>query len=329
MVKAQPLVRGRAGARAARAGRGLAALTLAVALSACAVGGPVPFAQPSGYALSGPALAGHDGAPLALSVWRPEGPPRAAILAVHGFGDYAPSTFAEAAAAWAAEGVEVWAYDQRGFGRNASRGAWPGVDALIDDFAAAAAQVRAARPDLPLTAVGHSMGGGVVLAALGEGRAPQVDAAVLAAPAIAGGDRIGPLSRAGAWALTAVLPDRRWTGEGLVQFQASDDIDLLRRMASDPLYIGDPSAREILGLIRLMDRAAAAAPAASAPILVLHGAKDELIEEADVRAVAGRAPELTGVVVYPEGWHLLFGDLQKRAVWADVAAFALAQGGGS
>lgn len=295
------------------------------------MGGPAPLVAPASFApveaASRLTVAGRDGAPLALSVWPADGEARAVILAVHGFGDYGPSTFGEAAQDWAAQGIEVWAYDQRGFGRNRDRGAWPGVDALVEDFSAVAAQVRAARPDLPLTAVGHSMGAGVVLAALGEGLAPGVDAAVLAAPAIAGGARIGPFARAGAWALTAALPDRRWSGEGLVSFQASDDIDLLRRMAADPLYLGQPSAREIMGLIRVMDRAAAAAPRAAAPVLALHGAKDELVAERDVRAVAALAPGLTGVTVYPGGWHLLFGDLQKRVVWADVAAFALAQAG--
>jgi len=259
--------------------------------------------------------------------WPAEGvaAPRAVILAVHGYGDHAESAFGEVAAYWAASGVAVRAYDQRGFGANPDRGIWPGPDALIDDLAAIAARTAAEHPpQTPLIVLGHSMGGGIVLAALGEGRLPDAEGVVLAAPAIAGGDRVSPLSRAGAWALAAVAPDRRFTGDGLVSFQASDNLEALRRLAADPLYIGDPNAREILGLVRVMDRAAAAAPAAEAPSLVLIGEKDELVEPDDIRAVAERLPGPVELRSYPEGWHLLFRDLQKRRVWADVRDWTLA-----
>jgi acylglycerol lipase len=324
MAETQPVVRGRNGSRAARARRGAAALTLALLLGACAVGGALAPAAPLGFAEaeSGGAdsLPGAAG-PLTASVWRPDGPPRAVVLAVHGYGDHAHGTYAEAAEYWAERGIAVYAYDQRGFGRNPDRGYWPGVDGLVADFAAVAAALRAAYPDLPLIAVGHSMGGGVVLAAVGEDRAPGVDAAVLAGPAINGSAQAGPLSRMAAWGTAAVLPDRRWTGEGLVSFQASDDIALLRRMAADPLHINTPSARELLGLIRLMDRAEAAAGRAAIPMLVLHGERDQLVSLQGVRGAAERmgAP----LTVYPDGWHLLFGDLQKGVVWRDVADFAL------
>lgn len=266
---------------------------------------------------------GADGAPLALSRWAPDGPARALLLAVHGFGDYGASAFEEAATFWAAQGVEVWAYDQRGFGRNASRGAWPGAGALIGDFAAVARQARAARPGLPIVALGHSMGGGVVLAAVGEGRAPQVDRVILAAPAIAGGAAIPPLARAFAWGAAGLAPDRRLTGEGLVRVRASDNLDALRRLRDDPVYLRGASPREIAGLIRVMDRAAAAAPGVAAPVLLLLGEKDAVTPPAPAaRAAAAIAGPVTQVR-YRDGWHLLLRDLARQTVWRDVAAFTL------
>ena len=35
----------------------------------------------------------------------------------------------------------------------------------------------------------------------------------------------------------------------------------------------------------------------------------------------------TQVIEYPEGWHLLFRDLQAETVWKDVAEWTLAQSG--
>ena len=128
---------------------------------------------------------------------------------------YGPLTFAEAARYWAGRGIDVYAPDQRGFGANASRKRWPGTDALVADAVAAAAMVRSRHPGLPLVVVGHSMGGGVALAAAAAGM--DADALVLAGPAIAGGDAMNPIYRVGGWALGAVAPDKRWTGAGIVK----------------------------------------------------------------------------------------------------------------
>src|SRR6185503_9662832 len=121
---------------------------------------------------------------------------QAAILALHGFGDASDLTFAPAAEAWSARGIAVYALEQRGFGANASRQRWPGVEALVDDAKAAAREVRRRSPGVPLVVVGHSMGGGVALIAAAEGM--DADALVLAGPAIAGGPALSEVARGAA-----------------------------------------------------------------------------------------------------------------------------------
>ena len=307
--------------------RGAAALCLILALSACAVGGPLTDAglesgletgQQTGQETK-PGAPGNvladNGTPLATSRWEAE-EPRAILLALHGYGDYGPSTFAEAGAFWAEQGITTIAYDQRGFGRNASRGVWPGADGLIADLEAVARQVRGAHPCLPLGVLGHSMGGGVVLAA-----APglEADGIVLAAPAIWGGAELNPLHRLASWSAAALVPERRFTGEGVVRIQASDNIEALRALGRDPLYLSPPSAREIFGLVRVVDRAEAAAEKAGLPALMLLGERDQILPFAAVERVFARLPGPRRVIRYPEGWHLLFRDLQAERVWRDVA----------
>jgi alpha-beta hydrolase superfamily lysophospholipase len=290
-------------------------------IAGCAVGGPLPSPVGASAPVSVEVVPGAGGAPLAASVW-PTGRVRAVLLAVHGFGDYGPSTFSAAAAHWAERGITTYAYDQRGFGRNASRGVWPGADRLIDDLVAVAEAVRARHPCRPLVVVGHSMGGGIAMAA--ALRLP-VEGVVLAAPAIWGGANLNPLHRAAAWSLAATMPDRRLTGGGLVRIQASDNLAALRRLAVDPVYLRAPSAREILGLVRISDRAAEAAPRVRVPALMLLGARDQIVPGAAVERVFAQVQGLARVIHYPEGWHLLFRDLQAPRVWTDVADWSLAR----
>lgn len=305
--------------------RRAASLLSAALLAACAVGGPLP--APPGEAASNPApethIEGAGGAPLALSHWPAKGAARAVILGVHGFGDYGPSTFEPAAEHWAARGIATFAYDQRGFGRNPSRGHWPGAEALVADLRAVTRQIRARHPCLPLIVAGHSMGGGVTLAAAAE--ALPADGLILAAPAVWGGEQMNSAHRLLAWAAAAVAPDRRFSGKGVVSIQASDNLPLLRALARDPYYLSRPSPRELLGLVRVADLAARAADDVRLPALLLLGEKDEIVPNDSVREVFARLDGPRRVISYAEGWHLLFRDLQAERVWRDVADWALSE----
>ncbi|WP_340110409.1 alpha/beta fold hydrolase [Pikeienuella sp. HZG-20] len=297
--------------------KAVSAALLLILLGACA-GGPSAPQRPLAPAhVEAGAIVG--GARLALSSWAPEGRPRAVILALHGFADYGPSTFAGAASFWARRGFLTYAYDQRGFGRNESRGQWPGAARLVVDFREVAALIRARHPGLPLFVIGHSMGGAVALAGFGEGVA--ADGLVLAAPAVWGGDRLPARYRAAAWTAALLFPDHRWTGDGVITIQASDNIPLLIKLGRDPLYLSAPSSRELLGLVRLMDAAVAAAPRVCAPVLTLYGEKDQVAPKEAVLAAHDALSGPKTLRLYEEGWHLLFRDLDARRVWRDVAAW--------
>lgn len=299
-----------------------AAFACLILLAACA-GGPKGEAPPLGAAtVTETAIAG--GETLALDHWAPDRQePHAIILALHGFGDYGPSTFGAAAKAWAGAGIAVYAYDQRGFGRNQTRANWPGAARLISDFTDITAALRARHPNVPLFALGHSMGGGVALAGVGEGAA--VDGLILAAPAVWGGDNLNFAYRAAAWTGALIAPEKRWSGEGIVRIQATDNIEALRALSRDEVILRRPSSREFLGLIRLMDRAVAAAPKVAPPTLMLYGEKDQVTPKRPMMAAYEALPGEKTLKLYPEGWHLLFRDLQAKVVYSDVAEWVAQQ----
>lgn len=259
---------------------------------------------------------------IALSEWAQEGELRGVILAVHGYGDHGTSTFEVAAKDWTPLGIRTYAYDQRGFGRNPSNSDWPGSDALIDDLAKITDLIRQKHPDIPLTLVGHSMGGGVIAAALGEGRV-KPDRAVLLAPALWGGENLSPFLRAVAHTANLFFPNKRWTGDGIVSIQASDNIEMLRGLGRDPLYVRNPSSREFVGLIRIMDRAVSSAPNVTTPLLVAFGKNDEVVPEESIKAVF---ENFSGPKEYRKietGWHMLLRDLEGKIVRDLVASFVL------
>lgn len=325
-------------------------VAMAILIGTGCAGGPLGEVRPLGEARLEPdAVSG--GERLALSRWpavaqSTEGP-KAIILALHGFGDYGPSTFDAAARFWAERGITVYAYDQRGFGRNESRGVWPGAARLIADFRDVARAIRRHHPGVPLYALGHSMGGGVVLAGSGSGDRPEsvpgapssggspetgtgpqsasgrgvVDGVILAAPAVWGGENLNLAYRAAAWAGALAAPEKRWSGKGVVRIQASDNLEALRALGRDKVILGKPSSREFMGLIRLMDQAVAAAPHLAVPSLFLYGERDQVTPKGPTMDVFATVRGDKTLKLYPEGWHLLFRDVQAEAVFRDVAAW--------
>ena len=89
------------------------------------------------------------------------------------------------------------------------------------------------------------------------------------------------------------MPGLTLTGRGL-KIKPSDNIAMLRALSRDPLVIKETRVDTIYGLVDLMDAALASAPLLDVPLLVMYGAKDEIVpQDADpafCRQPAARMP---------------------------------------
>ncbi len=271
--------------------------------------------------LEGDAFVAADGARLPLRVWRPDAPADAVVLALHGFNDY--SRAFEIPAPWWAEkrAIATYAYDQRGFGAAPNRGLWAGHETMADDAVAAARLLRERHPGVPLIVLGESMGAAIAMIAAAD-RGLAADGLVLLAPALRGRPYLGLVPRAALWLLARTIPWFPLTGQGL-RIQASDNIEMLRALGRDPLYIRQTRIDAIHGLVDAMDAAIDATPRVPLPSLVLYGTRDELIPATPTRDLIRRLPRNAGhrPAVYRTGWHLLLRDLNAEIVLRDIAAW--------
>ena len=287
-----------------------------------------PMSSLSSPQLAGDRLVAADGATLPLRRWLPEGRPRAVVLALHGFNDYS-NAFAGAGAGWAKNGIATYAYDQRGFGAAPERGLWPGRAVLAADAATAAQILRRLYPRVPLYLLGESMGGAVAAVAMTQESGtpvPDVDGIVLTAPAVWGRATMDVVPRLALWAGVRLMPGLTLTGRGLEK-KPSDNIAMLRALSRDPLVIKATRVDAIFGLVDLMDAALASAPRLDVPLLVMYGAKDEIVPRTPIRRFVGSLPpecrRRARLAWYEDGYHMLLRDLEGPVVIADVANWVL------
>ena len=250
-----------------------------------------------------------DGAVLPMRRWMPEDAPKAVFVAAHGFNDHS-GAFAAPAKRWAGAGIATYAYDQRGFGAAPHPGIWAGAAILIADLKAVTATIRARHPGVPVYLIGESMGGAVVMLALTDLDPPTVEGAVLIAPAVWGRRHMNPIQRGALWLFAHSVPWITLTGQGL-RIRASDNIEMLKALAKDPLFIKATRIDAIWGLANLMDAALDSAGRLKGTMLVVYGYKDEIIPKEPVHNMLKRLPAngRARIAFYPSAYHMLLRDL--------------------
>ncbi len=264
-----------------------------------------------------------DGAVLPYRNWLPEGPPGVVILALHGFND-SRDAWEIPGPDFAAAGMAVYAPDQRGFGAAPGRGRWPGSQVLANDAIAIAGLLRRHHPGVPLVLMGESMGGAVLMEVAIRPDAPAVAGYVLVAPAVWGRARMNIFMRTGLWLATTLVPGMEVSRPPPpIHVYASDNFAALIRLGRDPLTLRETRFDTLGGLVNLMDRALAAAPAFRAPALFMYGGKDELVPKPATVETWRKLPKDGGArtAFYPQGWHLLLRDLDRAVPIGDAIAW--------
>ncbi len=289
-------------------------------LAACAPQLKPPGSPITEAKLTDQAIVMRDGAVLPLHVWWPPGTPKAIILALHGFNDYG-AFIKKAASFFSKNGVQVYAYDQRGFGRSSHFGFWPGHQVFAQDATVAIDLLRRKHLGLPVYLLGMSMGGAVVITAMTNENRPDVDGVVLVAPAVWGRESMPFYQRWALWLAVRTVPWMKLSAKGL-KIRASDNDEMLRELRRNPLFIKETRVDTIWGLVNLMDLALKRSAEFRANTLLLYGDNDEIIPKKPTELMFSRLPQDAAsqrrLIRYENGYHMLLRDLQAETVWRDI-----------
>ncbi|GJG96274.1 alpha/beta hydrolase [Cupriavidus pauculus] len=252
----------------------------------------------------------RDGTELLLRTWLPDPQhfpdPLGTVLLVHGLAEHS-GRYPHVAAVLCALGLRVRAYDHRGHGASGGpRMVVPNPDSYLDDLAEIYDAAVRQWNELPIV-LGHSMGG-LVAARFATARVRPIRALILSSPALALklSNSMLTLHRV----LLALVPRMR-VPNPIDARLLSHDPEVARAYRTDPLVQGTISASVLESFIRGMARAQADAARLEAPMLMLVGGADRIVDPQGSRTFFDGAPEdLREMVWFDNGYHEIFNEAE-------------------
>jgi len=249
---------------------------------------------------------------------------RGAIF-IHGSSGSSATSNHALSAALAARGVETWAIDIRGHGVSGTRGDIGYVGQLEDDLADFVGFIRKSLPNLPLTLVGHSAGGGLALRVAGSSIQGLFVRTVLLAPYL-GYDAPTNRPNSGGW-VSVDVP--RILGLSVLRKIGIDCCEALPVLA----FAVPANSKNILVPVysdRLMRNLATRGyrtdlAAATRPLTIIAGADDEMmLADKYAEAVHAVAPAVDvkliegvnhmGIVTVPKAVSAVADDVATRGM---------------
>ncbi|EPX71945.1 serine hydrolase [Schizosaccharomyces octosporus yFS286] len=206
--------------------------------------------------------------------------PVARVLFIHGFGEHA-NLYPEFFEFLNQRNIEVFCFDQRGFGRSKKSpkfqgcsGGWkqqlPDIDYHVQ---------RASDTNLPLFLMGHSMGGGLSLryGMIGDHR-KNLKGVIAQAPMLQNhpDTKPGYLLYKSLSAVSRVMPNFTWNTKIMETKKGTRDQKMMDRILSDPLASSVGSLETLRDLINCSQQTLEEANQFHLPLLIAHGTDDNI-----------------------------------------------------
>jgi len=261
-----------------------------------------------------------DGYQLREQSWLPDADPKAIVAIIHGYAEHS-DRYAHVADYLAAAGYGVLSFDLRGHGKSDGKNTHVGsFDEYLADVDIFLTRIRQSFPGKKLFLLGHSMGGAIASLYVIT-RQPDLAGLLLSGALVKISDDISPLLVKLSGFIGKILP--KLPTIKLDSKAISSDPDVVRRYETDPLiYRGGIPARTGAEMNRAATRIQSDMEAIKLPVLIMHGTADRLSDPAGSQQLHDRVASTDKTLkLYPEFFHEIMNEPEKKQVLADIAAW--------
>jgi alpha-beta hydrolase superfamily lysophospholipase len=272
-------------------------------------------------------LTTRDGIRLHVERFAARGAPRAVVVMIHGFSAHC-GAFRHVAAALAAGGFAVTAFDCRGHGRSEGRhGYVRRFTDYADDLQLVLAGARALSPGLPVAVVAHSHGVTVTLDYLFRGMG-TFDALVAAAPYLALKMPVPLYKRIASPIIGAIWPTFAMSNQIGPEIVARLP-EVWEEMRKDPQVRHVATPRWFNEVRATQARLRASATLLKVPTFMPVAGADLLVDPAAAIEFARAAGSIVELRVYEDLFHEIYLEPERDRVIADVVGWLQGRFGGT
>ena len=262
-----------------------------------------------------------DGNPIEVYVWKPSGAARAVVLQCHGLGEHA-ERYHHVADFFTGHGIAFVAYDHRGHGRSGGkRGHIASYGQLLEEVDAVKAEAVKRFGEVPQVIYGHSWGGGIALNYLLR-REHGFAAAIVTGPwlELPPEQAPSPFLAFLAKTMNAVYP--AFQNDNQIDIAAlSTDLSVGEAYAKDPLVHGKISAGNFIKSNDAGGFALAQAAKIDVPLLLMHGAEDQITSPEGSRKFSATAGPKVHLKLWEGMRHEIHNEVEKEKVLGEMLDF--------
>lgn len=264
--------------------------------------------------------------------WEPSSDFSNIILKVHGYNDYSNS-FDLSGKYFANHGIKSMSFDLNGFGRNANKGEWFGLELHIKNIAKIIKKIKKNNPEKKIFLMGESMGGAITISLLEKQKEIPIEGVVLVAPAIWNFTETNFFKSLPLKLMSKIFPKLRIDSKGLIKVRASNNNYILKELSKDKFFIHKPSLESLQGIIDLMDESFLNTKKylQDPPFktLILIPLRDEIVPRKPLISIISDLNqknyflEKIKINLYEESFHMILRDLQGHQIMNDIKNWVL------
>jgi alpha-beta hydrolase superfamily lysophospholipase len=252
--------------------------------------------------------------------WLPEDPAKAVFLIVHGINEHS-GRYDRFSNFFVNEGFAVYSMDLIGHGKSdGTRSYVKDFNNYLDDIILYLEKIKQLQPGSPIFLIGHSIGGLIATLLLID-HPEQFAGAVLSGSAVQVPDDVSPLFISLGKFVSFVLPKL-----GLLKIDLSGlsrNPAVVQDYKDDPLVnSGKFTARISAEINKSFDRVAGEGSQVKAPVLILHGGSDRIVNPACSHFLyALFSSEIKKLIIYDDFYHEIYNDPNYEQVYNDVSSW--------
>eukprot|EP01133_Synstelium_polycarpum_P016016 gene16016-19063_t len=217
-------------------------------------------------------LLASDKESLIVRSWKPQGPTIATVTFIHGMGEHS-GRYEHVFSKFAAEGIEVNTFDQRGHGKSGgTRGHSPSIEQSLKDVTLIAAK---ADESLPHFIYGHSFGGQLALHYTLRKKEHPPTGTIVTSPFIKLATKVSPVKIFFGNIFASIAPSKT-VDNGINASHIAKDEEVVKAYKEDKLIHNKVSLVQGRWMLAKGEQLIDLAPQFTTPVLMIHAADDKI-----------------------------------------------------